>query len=225
MNDAAVSEPMLQYVVLHDMIVLMGVNADVVLTGKTEVHDAFEDAMRVWGTGNTVKGVVKPFTVINLGVSRFWGGQKGKVANDLPSILYHIATILSHIRKHNLLGRIAVLPLVRVPRIGHNLPGSIKYCHDGLHILDGRFADGPVHNQDYLFHLIHQILALAEVEDILEGGEGDVVHGLTGEEGLVGGDDDVGHHQQQGQLVVVNHLVGAVLVEIVGFLLVHVEGC
>ena len=50
------------------------------------------------------------------------------------------------------------------------------------------------------------------------------MHGLAGEEGLMGGDDDVRHHQQQGQLVVVNHLVGAVLVEVVGFLLVHVEG-
>ena len=58
-----------------------------------------------------------------------------------------------------------------------------------------------------LFHLIHQFLALAEVKDVLEGGEGDVVYGLTGEECLVGGHDDVGHHQQQGQLVVVNHLV------------------
>ena len=58
MNDAAVSEPVLQYVVLHDMIVLMGVNADVALMGKTEFHDAFEDAMRVRKTGNTVNDMI-----------------------------------------------------------------------------------------------------------------------------------------------------------------------
>ena len=58
MNDAAVSEPVLQYVVLHDMIVLMGVNADVALMGKTEIHDAFEDAMRVRKTGNTVNDMI-----------------------------------------------------------------------------------------------------------------------------------------------------------------------
>ncbi len=58
-----------------------------------------------------------------------------------------------------------------------------------------------------LFYFIHQFLALAEVEDILEGGEGNVMHGLTGEECLMGGNDDVGHHQEQGQLVIVNHLV------------------
>ena len=58
MNDAAVSESMLQYVVLHDMIVLMGVNADIVLMGKTEFHDAFEDAMCVRKTGNTVNDMI-----------------------------------------------------------------------------------------------------------------------------------------------------------------------
>ena len=58
MNDAAVSEPVLQYVVLHDMIVLMGVNADVALMGKTEFHDAFEDAMNVGETGNAVNDMI-----------------------------------------------------------------------------------------------------------------------------------------------------------------------
>ena len=58
MNDATVSESMLQYIVLHDMIVLMGVNADVALMGKTEIHDAFEDAMNVGETGNAVNDMI-----------------------------------------------------------------------------------------------------------------------------------------------------------------------
>ena len=58
MNDAAVSEPVLHYVVLHDMIVLMGVNADVALMGKTEIHDAFEDIVNVRETGNTVNDII-----------------------------------------------------------------------------------------------------------------------------------------------------------------------
>jgi hypothetical protein len=58
MNDAAVSEPVLHYVVLHDMIVLMGVNADVALMGKTEIHDAFEDTVNVRETGNTVNDII-----------------------------------------------------------------------------------------------------------------------------------------------------------------------
>ena len=58
MNDAAVSEPLLQYVVLHDMIVLMGVYADVALMGKTEIQDAFEDAVCVREAGNTVNDMI-----------------------------------------------------------------------------------------------------------------------------------------------------------------------
>ena len=58
MDDAAVSESMLQYVVLHDVVVLMGVNADVALMGKTEVLDAFEDAMNVGVTGNAVNDMI-----------------------------------------------------------------------------------------------------------------------------------------------------------------------
>ena len=58
MDDAAVCESMLQYVVLHDMIVLMGVNADVALMGKTEVHDAFEDTMSIREAGNAVNDMI-----------------------------------------------------------------------------------------------------------------------------------------------------------------------
>ena len=59
MDDAAVSESVLQYVVLHDMVVLMGVNADVALMGKTEIHDAFEDAVYVGVTGNAVNDMIR----------------------------------------------------------------------------------------------------------------------------------------------------------------------
>ena len=58
MDDATVSESVLQYVVLHDMIVLMGVNADVALMSKTEIHDAFEDAVCFRETGNTVNDMI-----------------------------------------------------------------------------------------------------------------------------------------------------------------------
>ena len=58
MDDTAVSESVLQYVVLHDMVVLMGVNADVALMVKTEIHDASEDAVCVRGTGNTVNDMI-----------------------------------------------------------------------------------------------------------------------------------------------------------------------
>ncbi len=74
-----------------------------------------------------------------------------------------------------------------------------------------------------LLHLVHQFFAVGEVLNVLQGGEGNVVGGFLGEEGLVRSDYDVGHHQQQSQLVVVNHLVGTVLIEVVGFLLIDIQ--
>ena len=74
-----------------------------------------------------------------------------------------------------------------------------------------------------LLHFVHQFLTVKEVTDVLEGSYSNVMSGLACEECLMRGDDDVGHHQQQSQLVVVNHPVGAVFVEIVGLFLVNVK--
>ena len=60
--------------------------------------------------------------------------------------------------------------------------------------------------------------------DILHGRQSDVVHSLLREESLVRSHNHVRHHQQQRQLVIVQHLVRTVLVEELLFLLIHVEG-
>ena len=46
---------------------------------------------------------------------------------------------------------------------------------------------------------------------------------LFGEEGLVGSEHHVGHHEQTSQHVVVDHLVAAVFVEVVSLFFIHVE--
>ena len=58
-----------------------------------------------------------------------------------------------------------------------------------------------------LFHLIHQFLSVLEVAYVLECRYGDVTGCLASEKCLVRGHDDIGHHQQQSQLVVVNHTI------------------
>ena len=72
-------------------------------------------------------------------------------------------------------------------------------------------------------HLIHQFPLLFIVADVLERRVGDVAHGFAGEEGLVGGDDDVGEREEAGEGVVVDDFVGLVLVEVVALFLVNVE--
>ena len=59
---------MLQDVVLHDEVVLMGVDADVCIMREAEVHDVAEDAVNVRVAGDTMNDmiglyVIQPFTI------------------------------------------------------------------------------------------------------------------------------------------------------------------
>ncbi len=69
---------MLQDVVLHNLVVTMGVYADVRVMGEAEFHNASEDAVRFWITGYSMDymirlNIINPLTFIDLGISRFWG--------------------------------------------------------------------------------------------------------------------------------------------------------
>ena len=68
---------MLGYVVLHDFIVSMGVNADVWIMGETKVHDAAEYTVNFWITGYPMDYmiwtfIIKPLSFIDPGISGFW---------------------------------------------------------------------------------------------------------------------------------------------------------
>lgn len=74
---------MLQDVVLHDFIVTMGINADVMIMPETVVHDTAKDTMSIGITGNTMDymiglSIVQPLTFIYIIIGRFWGWQKAK---------------------------------------------------------------------------------------------------------------------------------------------------
>ena len=63
------------------------------------------------------------------------------------------------------------------------------------------------HTVQTLFHFIYQFFPLLKITDVLERCNSDVVGGLFGEESLMGGHDNVWHHQQQSQLVIIDHPV------------------
>ena len=69
---------------------------------------------------------------------------------------------------------------------------------------------------------VEEWTTLDEVTDIGEGRVGDILCRLGGEEGLVGGHDDVVEGEQTSQRIVVNDLVALVLVEVRLFFLLHV---
>ena len=69
---------MLQYVMLHDMIVSVGVDADVRIMRETEVHDATEYTVSIGITGNPMDYmirlfIIKPLTFIDPAVCGFRG--------------------------------------------------------------------------------------------------------------------------------------------------------
>ena len=66
-------------------------------------------------------------------------------------------------------------------------------------------------------------LAAEETLQIVDGGFSDVAQRLLGEEGLVAGDQHIGHGDQTHQLVVPDDVAGEVLVEEVALLLVDVQ--
>ena len=72
---------------LHDSVVLMGINANVGIMGGTVIHDTSEYSVSIWVTGDTVDYmiwlfIIKPLAFIDPGISRLWGGQESKVADN-----------------------------------------------------------------------------------------------------------------------------------------------
>ena len=59
--------------------------------------------------------------------------------------------------------------------------------------------------------LVGALPAPEDGHDVVHGGLGDVVQRLLGQEGLVGGDDHIGHGDQPGQPLVVEDVAGAIL--------------
>ena len=63
----------------------------------------------------------------------------------------------------------------------------------------------------------------SKLAHIGDSGVGDVVQSLLGQEGLVRGDDHIGHSHEPHQLVILDDVAGHILIEQVGFFLVHVQ--
>ena len=117
---------MLRYVVLHDFVVTMGIYADVRIMREAEFHDAAKNTVSLRVAGNAMDDMIRlriiyPLTFIDLGISRFWGWQESKVANDLTIIFNHKAAVLFHISSNDCLRGIAFSPLVHIARLPHYL--------------------------------------------------------------------------------------------------------
>ena len=93
---------------LHNLVVTMGVYADVRIMGEAEFHNTSEDAVSIWITGYSMDymirlNIINPLTFANLSISQLWRWQKSKVANDLATVLNDKTTISFHISSNDCL--------------------------------------------------------------------------------------------------------------------------
>ena len=140
---------------LHDMIVSVGINTNVWVFGKTELHNATEYTVSIRITTDPMdymiwQLIIKPPTFIDSGISGFWGWQESEIANDLAVIFNDKAAIPFNISHNNSLRRVAFSPLVHVTRLPHYLLCSIHDFHNISHVRRSCFSDNPVHVQNSL---------------------------------------------------------------------------
>ena len=106
--------------------------------------------MSIGVAGNAVDdmirlNIINPLTFIDLGISRFWGWQKSKIAHNAAIILNDKTAIPFHISRNDSLSGIAISPLVHIARLPHNLLCSIHNLHNNNHVCRLGFSDNPPH--------------------------------------------------------------------------------
>ena len=107
-DDAAIGEAVLQDVMLHNLVVAVSVYADIRVIRKAELHDAAKDTVSLRVAGNAMDDMIRlriiyPLTFIDLGISRFWGWQKSKIAYNAAFILNDKTAIPFQISSNNCL--------------------------------------------------------------------------------------------------------------------------
>ena len=70
-DDATIGKAVLLDIMLHDKVVLVGVDTDVCITHEAKIHDVAEDAVNIRITGNAMDDVIgfdviQPFTIVYL---------------------------------------------------------------------------------------------------------------------------------------------------------------
>ena len=140
MDNAAVEEAIFPDVVLHDAVVAVGIDANVVLMGEAVVHDASEDAVGTRRTGNAMDDavglfVVEPRPVVDVVVGGFRRGQEGEVAHDEAVVLDDETAVAFYVGLYGQERRIVVGPLAGVARTAHDGLCFSEDSHDGFAVI------------------------------------------------------------------------------------------
>ena len=124
--DPASCKPFLFQQILHGLIVLICVNSQIPTLGKSPIQAKGSHASLPGGSGNPVnhaiRRIIQPPAVIDTGIIRIRLTAEIKYAGDLSIRLTYIAAAFLDILPDNLLLRITVSPLIRIPIRLHKCP-------------------------------------------------------------------------------------------------------
>lgn len=146
-DDAAVSESVLQEYVLHDAVVPVRVRPQVGHLPPAPLQAGSRHPVDIRPACQSVDGgigacVVQPCPFINPCIRRVRSPDKGESPHRLPrGIEAHIAVAPLNIPLDNLLRRVSTRPLPQVPTGAHDAPATIVQLHQRQQVIQCRKSD------------------------------------------------------------------------------------
>ena len=180
-DDAAVPETGFPDAVLHDVVVTVGVDAEVALPFQAPCDDVGEHPVSVRETGDAVdymvrQRIVHPTAALDHVVSWFRRRHEGEIGNDTSIVFNDESPTHSDIFPDGVRRRIPVRPLVGVPALTHDAPCRIQHGQDGGDVGRRRRTDisiqaghgalsVPIANIPYFNEMLSHIKATSNLLD------------------------------------------------------------
>lgn len=152
MDDTTVGECVFGYEMAHDMVIAVGINAEVGLRSLAVTHHGIKDAMDMRSAGDTMKdvirGVIEPGAVIDVAIGGVWAWTEDEVAHGIAIISSDEPGIATgNVLTDNVTGGIAVDPLMGIATLLHDGTCPVDDGHDVIGICRS--------GRSYLQHLYH----------------------------------------------------------------------
>ena len=130
MDDATIAESGLLKAVLHDEVVAVCVDANVVGMSEAIAENVCHYTMMIWQTRHAVNDivgafVVNPFTLLYLAISDVGSGDKGKGSDVRIVFFQQIAVAVLNVLSQLVYRRVGVVPLMEIAGFAHDAPSGI----------------------------------------------------------------------------------------------------
>lgn len=152
MDNAAVGEGVFGYKMAHDVVIAVGINAEVGLRSLAVAHYCIKDAVDMRFAGDTmndvIRGVIEPRAVIDVAIGGVRARTEDEVAHGVAIISSDEPGIATdNVLTDNVTGGITVDPLMGIATLLHDGTCPVDDGHDVIGICRS--------GRSYLQHLYH----------------------------------------------------------------------